>query len=97
MPRLILTETAVEGLKRRHPPAARAQPADGGASGGGDQRHLAALETEPQMNPLFDGIPRTREMFINLVEAGYVTLYRHEAAEDVVYVLAFRPREESGH
>lgn len=49
------------------------------------------------MNPLFDGIPRTREMFINLVEAGYVTLYRHEAAEDVVYVLAFRPREESGH
>ena len=97
MPRLILTEAAVEGLKRcrRLLPARNRRLA--ARVGEAIANHLAALEAEPRMNPLFEGIPRTRELFINLVEAGYVALYRHEAAEDAVYVLAFRPREESGH
>ena len=29
-------------------------------------------------------------------DSGYVTLYRHELADDVIYVLAFQHQKEAG-
>jgi len=42
-------------------------------------------------------MPELRELVIAFGDSGYVALYRHEAADDVVYVLAFRHQKEAGY
>jgi len=38
-----------------------------------------------------------RELVIGFGASGYVALYRHEPAEDAVYVLAIRHPREAGY
>ena len=38
-----------------------------------------------------------RELSIPFGASGYVALYRHEPADDAVYVLAFRHQKEAGY
>jgi len=42
-------------------------------------------------------LPDLRELVIAFGESGYVALYRHEPADDAVYVLAFRHQREAGY
>ena len=41
--------------------------------------------------------PGLRELLIAFGDSGYVALYRHESAEDAVFVLAFRHQKEAGY
>ncbi|WP_369774281.1 hypothetical protein [Thioalkalivibrio sp. ALE19] len=38
-----------------------------------------------------------RELVIAFGDSGFVALYRHEPADDAVYVLAFRHQKEAGY
>ena len=38
-----------------------------------------------------------RELVIPFGDSGYVALYRHEAADNAVYILAFRHQREAGY
>jgi ParE toxin of type II toxin-antitoxin system, parDE len=42
-------------------------------------------------------MPKLRELVIAFGNFGYVALYRHELAQDAVYVLAFRHQKEAGY
>ncbi|MFC3104608.1 type II toxin-antitoxin system RelE/ParE family toxin [Salinisphaera aquimarina] len=96
MPRLIVTENAVQGLTRcrrflegKAPEAAqRAAEAIIG--------QFVRLETAPDIGrPMFDA-PELRELVISFGDSGYMALYRYEPRYDAVYVLAFRHQREVG-
>ena len=97
MPRVIFTEGAGRGLERcRRFLAAKNQPAARRA-GQAIERQFAALETNPGIGRPFPDLPELRELVIGFGDSGYVTLYRHEPADDAVYVLAFRHQKEAGY
>ncbi|MFA0924676.1 type II toxin-antitoxin system RelE/ParE family toxin [Xanthomonas fragariae] len=61
------------------------------------ERQFLLLETTPAIGRPFSEQPEWSELVIEFGDSGYVALYRHEAAEDVVYVLAFRHQKEVGY
>lgn len=96
MPRVIVTENAIQSLTRcrrflegKAPEAAqRAAQAIIG--------QFVRLETAPDIGrPLFDA-PELRELVMSFGDSGYVALYRYEPEDDAVYVLAFRHQKEVG-
>ena len=58
---------------------------------------LLALQTTPDMGRPFDGEEALRELVIGFGSSGYVALYRHDPADDAVYVLALRHQREAGY
>lgn len=97
MPRIIVTEGAAEGLERcrrfldsKAPEAAR-------RAGQAIERQLLLLETGTGIGRPFPEMPELRELVIAFGDSGYVALYRHEPADDTVYVLAFRHQKEAGY
>jgi plasmid stabilization system protein ParE len=61
------------------------------------ERQLLLLETAPDIGRPFPEMPELRELVIPFGDSGYVALYRHEAADDAVYILAFRHQREAGY
>lgn len=55
------------------------------------------LETTPAMGRPVDDQPELRELLIPFGDSGYVALYRHEPAQDAVYILAIRHQKEAGY
>jgi hypothetical protein len=53
-------------------------------------------ETTPDTGRPFPELANLRELVIGFGDSGYVALYRHEPADDAVYVLAFRRQKEAG-
>jgi plasmid stabilization system protein ParE len=97
VPRVIVTEGAGRGLDRcrrflieKSRPAAR-------RAGQAIKRQLALLETHPDIGRPFPELSDLRELVISFGDSGYVALYRHEPADDAVYVLAFRHQKEAGY
>lgn len=97
MPQVIITEAAANGLERcrrflteRTPEAAR-------RAGQTIERQFLLLETAPDIGRPFPEVPELRELIIAFGDSGYVALYRHEPADDTVYVLAFRHQKEAGY
>ena len=97
MPQVIVTERAAQGLERcwrflvaRAPEAAR-------RAGQAIAQQLLLLETAPDIGRPFPEMPELRELVIAFGDSGYVALYRHEPADDAVYVLAFRHQKEAGY
>lgn len=60
-------------------------------------RSFRLLETTPALGRPLDDIPDFRELLIPFGQSGYVALYRYDATEDAVYVLAFRHQKEGGY
>lgn len=60
-------------------------------------RQLALLETHPAVGRPLPDFPELRELVIPFADAGHVALYRHEPADDAVYVLACRHQREAGY
>lgn len=60
-------------------------------------RHLKLLETAPESGRPCGGMRPLRELVIPFGGSGYVALYRHEPAENAVYILAFRHQKEAGY
>lgn len=96
MPQVIVTEGAADGLERcrrfltvKTPDAAR-------RAGQAIERQFLLLETAPDIGRPFPEMPELRELVIAFGDSGYAALYRHEPADDAVYILAFRHQKEAG-
>lgn len=61
------------------------------------ERQLLLLEKTPDMGRPLPELPELRELAIAFGDSGYAALYRHEPADDRVYVLAFRHQKEAGY
>jgi len=97
VPQVIITEGAAEGLERcRRFLVAKAQDAARRAGKAIEQQFLL-LETAPGIGRPLPEMPELRELVIAFGDSGYVALYRHEPADDAVYVLAFRHQKEAGY
>jgi plasmid stabilization system protein ParE len=97
VPQVIVTEGAVEGLERcRQFPAGKA-PEAARRAGQAIQQQFLLLETAPDIGRPLPDMPQLRELVIAFGDSGYVALYRHERADDAVYVLAFRHQKEAGY
>jgi plasmid stabilization system protein ParE len=97
VPQVIVTEGAVKGLERcRRFLTAKAPEAAQRASQA-IERQLLRLETAPDIGCPLPDLPELRELVIAFGNSGYVALYRHELADDAVYVLAFRHQKEAGY
>ncbi len=97
MPRVIVTQGAVEGLERcRQFLASKATDATGRAALAIEKRFLL-LETVSDIGRPLPEIPELRELVITFGDSGYVALYRYEPTHDAVYVLAFRHQKEAGY
>jgi len=60
------------------------------------ERQFVRLETHHDIGRPLTDLPKFRELVIELGDSGYVALYRYEAADDTVNVLAFRHQKEPG-
>ena len=97
MPRVIVTEGAGQGLEHCRQFLAAKNPFAVKRAAQIIERQFALLETTPDIGrPLLD-LPALRELVINFGDSGYVALYRHELADDTIYVLAFRHQKEAGY
>ena len=98
MPRVIVTEGAVEGLERCRQHLRRRSPDAARRAGQAIARQFMLLQTQPAIGrPASGSSPELRELIIPFGDTGYVALYRHEPADDAVYVLAFRHQREAGY
>ena len=97
MPQVIVTEGAAVGLERCRRFLAVKAPEAARRAGLAIQQQFLLLETAPEMGRPFPEMPELREFVIAFGDSGYVALYRHEAIDDAVYVLAFRHQKEAGY
>ncbi|MBU1331436.1 MAG: type II toxin-antitoxin system RelE/ParE family toxin [Gammaproteobacteria bacterium] len=97
MPRLIITEGAAQGLERCRQFLVEKGPQVARRAAQAIERQLALLEEGPEVGRPFPELPELRELIIEFGDSGYVALYRHERADDAVYVLAFRHQKEVGY
>lgn len=97
MPRVIVTEGAAIGLERCRQFLASKAAEAAGRAGQAIERQFLLLEKAPDIGRPLPETPELRELVIEFGDSGYVTLYRHEPADDAVYVLAFRHQKEVGY
>lgn len=97
MPRLIVTEGAIAGLGRCRRFLEDKNPDSARRAGQAIADRLAQLELSPAIGRPLDMDLTMRELVIDFGESGYVALYRHEPADDAVYLLAFRHQREAGY
>ena len=97
MPRVIVTEGAGQGLEHCRQFLATKNPLAVKRAGQIIERQFALLETTPDLGRPLPELPAFRELIINFGDSGYVALYRHEPADDAIYVLAFRHQKEAGY
>lgn len=97
MPRVVVTEGAAQGLERCRLFLAEKSPQVASRAGQAIERQFARLGKSPDIGRPFPELPELRELVIAFGDSGYVALYRHEAADDAVYVLAFRHQKEAGY
>ena len=97
MPQVIVTEGAAEGLERCRRFFVAKTPEATRRAGQAIERQFLLLETAPDIGRPFPEMPELRELVIAFGDSGYVALYRHEPADDAVYVLAFRHQKEAGY
>ena len=97
MPRLIITEGAAQGLESCRQFLVEKGPQIAQRAAQAIERQFARLEDNPEVGRPFSELPELRELIIEFGDSGYVALYRHERADDAVYVLAFRHQKEVGY
>ena len=97
MPQVIVTESAATGLERCRGFLTAKTPEAARRAGQAIERQFLLLETAPDIGRPFPEMPELRELVIPFGDSGYVVLYRHEPADDAVYVLAFRHQKEAGY
>lgn len=97
MSRVIVTEGAGQGLEHCRQFLATKNPLAAKRAGQIIERQFALLETTPDLGRPLPELPALRELIINFGDSGYVALYRHEPADDAIYVLAFRHQKEAGY
>ena len=94
MPRVVVTEAAALGLERCRRFLADKNPQAARRAGQTIERQFLLLETAPELGRPYSELPELRELVIGFGDSGYIALYRHEPADDAVYVLAFKHQKE---
>lgn len=97
MPRIIITENALNGLTRCQQFLAVKNPSAAKRAGQAIERQFALLEVNADLGRPFPEHMELRELVIAFGDTGYVALYRYKATDDSVYVLAFRHQKEAGY
>ena len=97
MPRLVVTEGAARGLEYCRGFLAQKSPKAARRAAQAILRQFELLQTQPGIGRPLEDHPELRELLIPFGDSGYVALYRHEADEDAVYLLAFRHQKEAGY
>lgn len=97
MPQVVVTAGAAQGLERCRQFLTAKAPEAARRAGQAIERQFLLLETTPDIGRPFAGMPELREMVVAFGDSGYVALYRHEPADDAVYVLALRHQKEAGY
>lgn len=95
--RVIVTAGAGLGLERCREFLTAKNKAVAVRAGQAIAQQFLLLETNPDIGRPYAGLPILRELMIDFGDSGYVALYRFEATDDVVYVLAFRHQREAGY
>jgi plasmid stabilization system protein ParE len=97
LPQVVITKGARLGLERCRRFLAEKNPrASDRASEAIGRQFLLLQNTVEIGRPYPDNIV-LRELIIPFGNSGYVALYRYEACDDAVYVLAFRHQKEAGY
>lgn len=96
MPRVIITESAAQGLERCRRFLSEKNPRASIRAAQAIESRFELLEREPEIGRPFHDDPRLRELIIPFGKSGYVALYRFDAETHSVYVLAFRHQKEAG-
>jgi plasmid stabilization system protein ParE len=97
VPRLIVTRPAVDGLERCRRFLEEIDDALAARAAETISRHLNRLTTAPEAGRRVPDSPHLQELVVPFGRSGYVALYRHDGAQDVVYILAFRHQREAGY
>lgn len=97
MPRLIITEHAVNGMERCRRFLQKKNPQAARNAAMAIQQKLAGLENQPFMGKPLDDHPALREVIIPYGNSGYVGLYRYDEPGKTVFLLAFRHQKEAGY
>ena len=97
MPRVIVTEGAVQGLERCRRILADKNPQAARRAGQAIGRQFLLMETAPNSGRPFSDLPELRELVIGFGDSGYVALYRYDQTADAVHVPAFRHQKEAGY
>ena len=97
MPRVIITETALNGLTRCQQFITAKNQSAAKRAGQVIECQFELLETQPDLGRPFPEHMELRELVIAFGDSGYVALYRYIASDDTVYVLAFRHQKEAGY
>ena len=84
----------LKGLERCRRFLATKAPEASRQAGQTIERHFLLLETATDIGRPFAEMSELRELVIAFGNSGYVALYRHEPADDAVYVLAFRHQKK---
>ena len=92
-----MTEGAWRGLERCRRFLAAKNPHAAKRAAQAIDRQFLLLETMADIGRPFSESPELRELLIGFGDSGYIALYRHEPADDAVYVLAFRHQKEAGY
>jgi plasmid stabilization system protein ParE len=96
VPRVIITERAEQGIVRCRRFLETKNPRAALRAAQAIKQRVNILKTIPDIGKPSPEHPRRRELTIEFGDSGYVALYRHEPADDAVYVLAFRHQKEAG-
>lgn len=92
-----MTEGARDGLHRCREFLADRNLATAERAGQVIARQFRLLAETPAMGRSVDRQAGLRELVIGFGTSGYVALYRHDADEDIVVILAFRHQREAGY
>lgn len=97
MPRLIITDGAVQGLERCRLFLAEKNPDVSKRASEMIGYYFSLLESEPEIGRPLGDMPELRELIIPFGESGYVALYRYAKVNEMLYILAFRHQKEAGY
>jgi plasmid stabilization system protein ParE len=97
MPTLAFTSQAKDGLARCRGFLREKNPLAAQRAAEAIRRHLQLLTRHPEAGRPFDDMPQLRELLIPFGDTGYVALYRHIPARDLIVLLAFRHQKETGY
>jgi len=97
VPRVVITGGAARGLARCRDFLESKNPRAAARAGQLIELQFALLETSPDIGRPVPESPAFRELLISFGDSGYVALYRHEAAMDTVYIVAFRHQKQAGY
>ena len=87
----------MQGLARCHQFLLAKSQAAARRAGQAIERQFHLLEMEPGIGRPLPSLAVLRELVISFGDSGFVALYRHEPAEDAVFILAFRHQKEAGY